>query len=215
MDKSQINQALKELREKSPKRNFSQSIDIIFLLKDIDMKKNENRIDTYIVLPNSIGRKVKICGLVDQQLVNISKKTFDHTIVLEEFKNISKEKKIIRKLAKDYDFFVAQANIMSQVATTFGKILGPKKKMPNPKAGCVVPGTIPSLDPIVQKLNNTIKLYSGSEKAVKICVGKEAMKDEELTDNIIAVYNFLLTKLPQEKQNIKDIILLLIYKLLY
>src|SRR3989344_1829609 len=92
MDKSQINQALKELREKSPKRNFSQSIDIIFLLKDIDMKKNENRIDTYIVLPNSIGRKVKICGLVDQQLVNISKKTFDHTIVLEEFKNISKEK---------------------------------------------------------------------------------------------------------------------------
>ena len=96
---------------------------------------------------------------------------------------------------------------MSQVATTFGKILGPKKKMPNPKAGCVVPGTIPSLDPIVQKLNNTIKLYSGSEKAVKICVGKEAMKDEELTDNIIAVYNFLLTKLPQEKQNIKDIIL--------
>lgn len=206
MDKNQILTALKELREKSPKRNFNQSVDFLVTLKDMDMKKQDNKIELYIVLPHTRGKKVKICGLLDQQLSSLAKKSFDNVVFLEDFKKYT-NKKDIKKLAADYDFFVAQDTIMTKIASTFGKVLGPKKKMPNPKAGCVVPGSIPTLEPIVERLNKTVRLVSGTEKAVKASVGTQSMKDEELADNILTIYSSLVNKLPNEASNIKQIML--------
>lgn len=206
MEKSQISIALKELREKSPKRNFNQSVDILITLKDIDMKKQENKIEIYTILPHTRGKKIKICGLVDQSLASLAKKSLDNVVLLEDFKKYDK-KKDIKKLATEYDFFVAQDNIMTKIATTFGKVLGPKKKMPNPKAGCIIPGNIPSLEPIVERLNKTVKLISGNEKAIKTCIGRQDMQNEELIDNILAVYSALITKLPNEASNIKNVML--------
>ena len=106
-------------------------------------------------------------------------------------------------MANSNDFFVAQVEIMAQVAVTFGKVLGARGKMPNPKAGCVVPGSISNLEPIANKLQNTVKLQTKNETSVKTSIGIESMKDEDLADNVLAVYNTLLSKLPQEKNNIK------------
>ena len=48
MNKQQILEALKKAREGSKKRNFSQSIDIIFNLKDLDLKKPDHHSLAYI-----------------------------------------------------------------------------------------------------------------------------------------------------------------------
>lgn len=203
MEKQEIVNTLKQLREKAPKRKFSQSVDLIVNLQNLDLKKPEHKVDLYLQLPHSIGKKVRICGFVDAQLAQKAKSAFNTVITKEEFTKWNNNKKEQKKLATSHDFFVSQVEIMAQVAATFGKTLGARGKMPNPKAGCVVPGNIPNLDGLTNKLQNTVRLQTKNETSVKTSIGVENMKDEDLAENVLTAYNTLLAKLPQEKNNIK------------
>ncbi len=205
MNKEEILKTIKELREKSPKKKFSQSVDLIVNLQNLDLKKPEHKVDLYFQLPHSKGKKLKLCAFVDAQLESKAKGLFDTVITKNDFPKWLNNKKEQKKLASSHDFFIAQVELMTQIAQTFGKVLGSRGKMPNPKAGCVVPGAIPTLEPIVKKLQNTIRLQAKNELSVKASIGTEQMKDEELADNILASYNTLLSNLPQEKNNIKYI----------
>ena len=204
MDKKDILTAIQEVRKTSPKKKFTQSLDLIINLKDLNLKRETDKVNTFFQFPFSNGKKVKICALVDQALVNTAKKNCDHVILTEAFNSL--DKKQIKKLGSDYDYFVAQANIMPAIAKAFGKTLGPKGKMPNPKAGCVVQPT-EDLTPVVKKLQNTVKLETKNELAVKVRAGTEAMKDEELADNIFAVYDKVIHSVPQEMQNVKNVMI--------
>ena len=51
------------------------------------------------------------------------------TITKPEFDKY-KEKKELRNLVREHDFFIANAKLMPSVATAFGKALGPAGKMP-------------------------------------------------------------------------------------
>ena len=203
MEKQEVSNALKTLREKSPKKKFIQSVDLVINLQNLDLKKPEHKVDLYLQTPHSIGKKRKICAIVDAQLSIQAKKFFDTVILKEEFPRWKDNKKAQRDLANTHDFFVSQVELMGQGAAIFGKVLGARGKMPSPKAGCVVPGSIQNLEPLVNKLQNTVRLQTKNELTVKASVGIESMKDEDLVNNILAVYNTLLAKLPQEKNNIR------------
>ena len=202
MNKEEIQKAIEELK-KSKKRKFSQSYDFIINLKSFDLKKEQNKIDNFLILPNDKGKKVKICALVDKELVTKSKEVFDKVILNDDFSKLKKND--VKKLANEYDFFISQASIMPNVAKSFGRVLGPRNKMPNPKAGAVIsPAT--DLKSLYEKLQKTIRLTIKNEASIKTMVGKEGMEDK-LSDNVLAVYNNILHSLPQEKQNIKNTIL--------
>ncbi len=203
MEKKLILNILKQLREKSPKRKFSQTIDLLVNLKNLDLKKPDHKVDTYIQLPSGTGKKKKICAFVDAQLEAKAKGICDTVITKQEFENYKRNKKSQRMLAESHDFFISQVEVISQVASTFGKVLGSRGKMPSPKAGCVVPGAVQSLEPIVKKLQSTARLQTKNELSIKVPVGNENMKDEEIAENVIAVYNALIPILPQDKNNIK------------
>ncbi len=206
MDKKVILNKIKELREKSTKRNFSQAIDLIINVKGINFKKDNQKIDKFFILPYLKGKKIKICAVVDDQLLKAAKEVFDLVIPKDELALYGKDKKKTKKLAKEYSFFVAQANMMGQVAMAFGKVLGPRGKMPNPKAGCVVlPNT--NLKQTYETLQKTIRLITKEEPVIKVKVGEESMKDEEISENILSIYNQILTSVPNGKQNIKSILL--------
>src|SRR3989344_2007325 len=203
MDKNQVANAIKQLREKSPKKKFSQSVDFLVNLQILDLKKPEHKVDLFIQMPHTRGKKMKLCAFVDPQLAAVAKKAMDKVILLEEFDKYKDNKSEQKRLAQDYDFFISQLELMGKMAGTFGKILGSRGKMPSPKAGAVVPGSIQTLEPLVAKLQKTIRLQTKNELSVKASIGTEAMKDEELIENILAVYNTLVAKLPQEKNNVK------------
>ncbi len=205
MDKESILELIKEIREKEKKRNFVQTFDLIINLRNIDIKNPEEKIDMFIQLPHGKGKKNKICALVDIDLLSEAKDTCDKVIQKNEFPRF-KGKRELKKLAKEYDFFIGEATIMPQIAATFGKVFGPLGKMPNPKAGCVVPPKAP-LKQICERLRNTVRLITKNEATIKVPVGNEAMKDEEIAENIITVYNSIVGKLPQEKANIKNMLL--------
>lgn len=203
MDKKQILETIKQVRENSEKRKFSQSIDLVINLKQYDLKKN-GMIDKFIVLPHTKGKQLKICGLVDKDMADIAKGAFAGVVPKDEFDSYKDNKKKIKKLVDSYDFFVAQANVMTNIAATFGRILGPKGKMPNPKAGCVVgPGA--DLKSLAEKLQKTVRLRAIKELSIKASIANESMKDEEIADNVLAIYNNIIHSLPAEAQNIRGV----------
>ncbi len=205
MNKEDILKAIKKAREASKKRKFNQTFDLVINLTKLNLKKPEENVNTFIVLPQGRGKKLKICALVDKELAVQAKGVCDKTILKDEFDKYT-DKKILRKLATEYDYFVAQANLMVDIAKFFGKVFGPKGKMPSPKAGCIVPPNI-DMKIVYNKLQKTVRLQTKNEQAIKCSVGTEDMKDEQLQENILTVYNTLVSSLPKDVENISNVIL--------
>src|SRR3989338_6171359 len=102
MEKQEVLKSIKELREKSPKKNFSQSIDLIINLQNLDLKKPEHKIDLYLQLPHPRGKKLKLCAFVDAQLASKAKTAFDQVITKEDFPRWLNNKKDQKKLASSF-----------------------------------------------------------------------------------------------------------------
>ena len=203
MEKKAVLETLKKLRETQKKRNFSQSVDLIVNLKDLDLKKPEEQVDFFATLHHPTGKKKKICALVGPELMDDARASCDNAVMVDDFDKYTKDKKLVKKLAGEFDFFIAQANIMPKVAAAFGKVLGSRGKMPNPKAGCVVPPKT-ALKPLYEKLQSTTRISAKTSPIVQVFVGKESLKDEDLADNIIDIFMQLESKLPKGKNNISS-----------
>ena len=191
--KEYLKEALEELR-KEKKRNFNQTIDLIINLKKYDFKKNS--LNLLVNLPHKIKEK-KICAFLEIKNNNVE------TITQSEFKRYT-DKKELKELVKKFDFFIAQASLMPKVATTFGRFLGPVGKMPSPQLRVLMDVNEKTINEIKNKINSNIKIRT-KEASIKLAIGKEDMKDEEVIENIIAVYDAVLKSLPREKDNIKNI----------
>ncbi|MGC8885001.1 MAG: 50S ribosomal protein L1 [Candidatus Nanoarchaeia archaeon] len=203
VDENAIREAIKKLRA-SPKRKFVQTVELIVNLKDIDVKKEEGKIEELLALPNGRGEPAKICALIGPELLDFTKGICDRVILADDFEKLSQRE--IKRIARDYTFFIAQANIMPLVAKVFGRALASKGKMPTPKFGLIVPPKS-NVKPLVEKLRKSIKLISKKAPVIQTIVGNEKMSDEELMQNIIAVLDLLKAKLPNSERNIKNIIL--------
>lgn len=203
MDKEQIQAVLAKAKNISNKRNFKQSYDLIINLRGLDLKKQEHQIDTFITLPHSRGKKAKVCALIGPELEEQAKGICDSIILSDNFEKY-KDKKEAKKIANSFDFFIAQANIMPKVATIFGRVFGPRGKMPNPKSGCIVPPNA-NLKPLYEKLQRTVKASVKTAPLIQCAIGTEDMDNNEIAENALTIYNSILHLLPNEKHNIKDI----------
>ena len=203
MDKEQVQAAIAKAKDISGKRNFRQSFDLIINLKGLDIKKQEHQIDTFITLPHARGKKAKVCALVGAELESQAKNICDFTIMSDNFDGY-KDKKEVKKLANSFEFFIAQVNIMPKVATAFGRVFGPRGKMPNPKSGAVVAPNA-NLKPLYEKLQRTVRATTKTAPLIQCAVGTEDMNVNDIAENALTVYSSLLQVLPNEKHNIRDI----------
>ena len=189
----ELSKALAELR-KEKERKFNQSVDLIINLTKFDPKRNT--LNLFIQVPHKIKDK-KICGFLEAKNKNIE------TITEEQFKKYS-DKKQINSLVKKFDFFISQASLMPKVATIFGRVLGPAGKMPSPQLGIIANADEKTINELKDKVNNSVKIRT-KEPSIKICIAKQNMKDNEIVENVLAVYNSVLKNLPRGKENIKNI----------
>ena len=186
MDENKIKEAVSELK-KSKKRNFKQAIDLIINLKNLDLKKPEHQVEFFLQLPKYKGKKTKVAALVGPELSDSAKQVMDAVVKQSEFEKYQKDKKLTKKLATSVDFFVAQANIMPKIAASFGRVLGPKGKMPNPKAGCIVPPNA-NLEQLYTKLQQTVKISGKKAPLVQTIIGNEESPDEDLIENFKYIF---------------------------
>jgi len=199
MDKEQAKQFVQKARESSKKRNFNQSIDLVFLPKDLD---KQFKVDLFIDLNQGRGRAQKVCALIGAELKEQAAANCNTVVLQDDFVKYAKDLKLVKKLAKENDYFIAQGNIMADVAKTFGRVLGTRGKMPNPKSGCVV---LPNanLKPLVAVLQRRVRVVSNKDQFVQLSIGMEDMKDEEIADNLFVLFNAIINNMPQGANNFK------------
>jgi len=201
MNKDKILKIIAEVKQQD-KRKFTQSFDLIINLKNINVKSNP--VDFFVTLPYPKGRKVKVAAFVGPELEAQAKEHCDLVITTSDFASYDKAKS--KKLAQEYDYFISQATIMPKVAAAFGRVLGTRGKMPNPKIGCVVPPNA-NLSPLIERLSKTIKMSAKKATNLQCLVGKEDMGDDQVAENILTAYNMTVKNLPNETQNIKKALL--------
>ena len=176
----EIIDAVKEAKEQAKPRNFTQSIDVIINLKDLDVRKPENRFSEEVALPNGRGKDV------------------DVVISKEDLQEFGKDIKAAKKVVNSVDSFIAQADMMPLVGRFLGRILGPRNKMPKP-----VPASA-RIEPLLERTQATIKVGVKQQPSIQILVGTQDMDDEKLAENIEAVLAVLDRNLEKGRNQIKS-----------
>ncbi|MFT4309002.1 MAG: 50S ribosomal protein L1 [Candidatus Woesearchaeota archaeon] len=203
MEYDKVLEAIKKAKESSNKRNFEQRIDLTFNFKELDLKKPDHQLDFFMTLPNIPGKPKRVSGFVDTELIEEAKNNLEFYITPDKFAQY-KDKKAAKKLANSYDYFIAQATLMKDIAASFGRILGSRGKMPNPKAGMVVPPRT-QLAPLIDRLKKTVHVKVKTSPVFHSAVGSEKQADDEIATNIMYAYEQIVSHLPQESKNIKSV----------
>ena len=180
-----IDEALQHLSG-SPKRGFVQSYDLVVTLKNIDLKKPENKFSKDVVLPNGRGKDVNVC-IISDRIEGALTKTDVETI----------DKKRIRELTKKYEFFLCEAPLMPLVGKILGKYLGPKGKMPK----LLPPNTDPAS--LVAEAKKSVRVRVRDSPVIQIIVGTESMPQNQVKENVEKVLEEIKKTLPKGVSQIR------------
>jgi large subunit ribosomal protein L1 len=198
LDQKTILDAVKAAKGKSEKRNFTQSVELVLSLKDIDMKSSEGKLQEVIELPYLPQKQNKICVIASGELaLKARRANADLVIERAELEGLAGKKRELRRTANDYDFFIAEAPLMPLVGRILGSVLGPRGKMPVP-----VPPTA-DISSLIEKHRKTVIARIRNQPILQCRVGTESMKEEEITENVQAVLRALEGKLKKGMKNIK------------
>lgn len=185
--------AIKELKEKSKKRNFPQTFDLIVTLKEYDTKKPENKFTEDVVLPNGRGNDAEVAVFSDT-IKDVDCKV----LTSEDINKLIKKKSDVKSLISKTDFFLAEPKLMPLIGKGFGQFLAPKGKMPT-----LLKGDVKSL---VENYKKSVRIRIKDSPVVQCLVGKENMDDGKVAENIVAVIKFLESKLPKGRHNLGSVL---------
>ena len=197
----QMKELVKKAREATPKRNFAQSAEITLVLKDIDVKKGFS-LNEIVVLPNPTKKGASLCMLATGDMGLRAKRAgVDQVMEPDTLDRIGTNRREARKMVRSYDFFLADATLMSSVGRSLGQFLGPKGKMPTP-----VPYGAP-IENIATRLRSSTRIRSKNQLNMSTKIGDESMTDEQLAANAIAVIASVEKRLPQGDKNFSNAII--------
>jgi len=203
MDRKQVLAALQRMRDESKQRKFSQSVDFTINFKSVDFKKAENRVDLDLTLPHNVGKDVAVKVAVfvkDKHFAEQLKGKAEKIILENDIPNM--KKKDVEELVRDYAGLLAEGPAILTVGKYLGQQLAPKGKMPKP-----ITANVAAFESAVSKMSTSIKITNKKGKfmpLVHVMVGKESNSDEELAENIMAVYKPVELSLPSKKHNVKS-----------
>jgi large subunit ribosomal protein L1 len=152
------------------------------------------------VLPKGRGKITKI-GVFAKGDLAIKSQSGGADLVIspEDISKMSGDKKLIRSTTRDINFFIAEAPLMPSIGKSFGPILGPKGKMPDPIPSSADP------TPIINRLKRTVKVRTKDKPTFHALVGNLSMSAEDIAANIEAILSTVESKLDNGIQNIASV----------
>jgi large subunit ribosomal protein L10Ae len=185
-------------KSKEKPRKFVETIELQIGLKNYDPQKDK-RFNGTVKLPSIPRPKLKMCILGDAKHCEEAAGNGIDSMDVEALKKLNKNKKLIKKLAKKYQHFLASESVIKQIP----RLLGP---------GLNKAGKFPTLathnEPLENKINDVksqVKFQLKKVLCMAVAVGHVEMSEKELFVNIQTAVNFLVSLLKKNWQNVKSL----------
>jgi large subunit ribosomal protein L10Ae len=183
---------------KGKKRKFVETVECQITLKNYDPVRDKRFSGTF-KLPTVPRPNMKCCVLGNAAHCEMADRIGVDHMSVEDLKKLNKNKKMVKKLAKKYDFFLASDNMIKQIP----RLLGPGLT----KAG-KFPTLLASGDDMQSKIDEikaTIKFQMKKVMCLNVAVGNVGMEQKDVIVNTQLAVNFLASLLKKQWQNIGQI----------
>merc|ERR1712174_104238 len=180
---------------KGKKRNFVETVEIQVSLKNYDPQRDKRFSGTF-KLPSIPRPNLKCCMLGNAAHCEQADRIGVAHMSVDDLKKLNKNKKLVKKLAKKYDFFLASDNMIKQIP----RLLGPGLT----KAG-KFPTLLSSSDDMQEKIDevrSTIKFQMKKVMCLNVAIGNVEMEKQQIIVNTQLAANFLASLLKKQWQNI-------------
>ena len=200
LSNQQLAELVKKGKGQSKETKFGQSVEVMIRLKEVDPKKTDLNINEIVYLPHPTSKEAKIAFIGSGDMA-VRAKNAKANLVLDpsQLENYGGSKRDAKKLARSYDFFLADTSLMPRVGKVLGQALGPKGKIPSP-----VPPNSP-IEAMINRMRTAVRVRSRGSLGVMAKVGDSKLSEPDLAENIVAVVNAVTKKLPNGDRNIKTI----------
>ncbi|ADN69420.1 50S ribosomal protein L1 [Mycoplasmopsis fermentans] len=171
-----------EIVKRTSFTKFVPTVELVFKL-NLDVRKADQQLRGSVLLPNGTGKSVRVLVVSNNPAIQKSSKAAGADIVVD---GPALEQKI-KEDEFDFDVMVADPSMMPLLGK-YGKKLGPKGLMPNPKTGTVTP----TPDKTVAELKKGKANYR-TDKAgiVHTIIGKLNMTTDQLAENAQTIINLI------------------------
>ncbi len=200
INETQLTEMIKEAKKSEKQRKFKQSLEMIMVFKDIDVKKGF-ALNEVVQLPKTSSPST-VCVLASGDMgLKAKNAKADRVIDGDELNKLGANKRESRKFINSFDFFLADTKLMPAVGKALGQLLGPRGKMPTP-----VPFNAP-IESFLERFRTSIRVRSKNSLATSCKIGDESMEDSVLAANAHAVLSAIEKKLPNGDKNIKKVMI--------
>ena len=200
INETQLTEMIKEAKKSEKQRKFKQSLEMIMVFKDIDVKKGF-ALNEVVQLPKTSSPST-VCVLASGDMgLKAKNAKADRVIDGDELNKLGADKRESRKFINSFDFFLADTKLMPAVGKALGQLLGPRGKMPTP-----VPFNAP-IESFLERFRTSIRVRSKNSLATSCKIGDESMEDSVLAANAHAVLSAIEKKLPNGDKNIKKVMI--------
>jgi|TARA_B110001452_G_scaffold195447_1_gene165456 large subunit ribosomal protein L1 len=174
-----------DLVKKTSTSKFDESIDISIRINLKQSKGGDFNLRTVVKLPDGSGKKVKVAVLCEQDKIEEFKKNGAEIVGSDD---------LIEKISSgkfDFDKLICTPSMMSKLGK-YGKVLGPKGLMPNPKLGTVTTDVTKAVNDIK---NGLVEIKNDKDGNLASTLGRKSFSNEKLLKN----YKHFVDSIKKEK----------------
>mgnify|MGYP000862301222 FL=1 len=167
----------------------------IHLRTSLDPRQADQQIRSTVVLPNGLGKKVRVLVFAQGEGASIAKEAGADVIADDD--------EWIRKIQdgfNEFDIAIATPETMG-MAGKLGRVLGPRGLMPNPKAGTVVKSE--DLPQAIQEAKaGRVEFRLDKTANIHVPIGKVSFDLDKLYENLAALMNAIKKAKPAAAKGI-------------
>jgi large subunit ribosomal protein L10Ae len=120
---------------------------------------------------------------------------------VDDLKKLNKNKKLIKKLARKYDAFLASEGLIKQIPRLLGPGLSKAGKFPTPVSHAE------DMAAKVTDVKSTIKFQLKKVLCLGVAIGHVEMEKEALVANLMLAINYLVSLLKKGWQNVGSLVI--------